>query len=77
MTNLDSDQREEVRRDAGIQERACEWCRIPHQIWKDVRCIETADDLVFCSAICLEKYEDATGCEQEIVNELPFVWDRV
>ena len=57
-------------------ERACEWCRIPYDYWKAVRCIETADDLLFCSAICLERWEDATGRKQEIVSELPFGWNR-
>lgn len=59
-----------------VIERACEWCRIPYRYWQAIRCIETADDFVFCSQTCLEHYEDATGREQEIVSELPFPWNR-
>lgn len=56
--------------------RVCEWCQVSYEIWRSIRCIETADDLVFCSRTCLEHWEDAMGREAEILSELPFPWDR-
>lgn len=56
--------------------RECGWCRISYDFWKAIRCIETTDDLVFCSAICLEQWEAHTGRSAEILSELPFIWNR-